>query len=53
MGMYYETLDHVPGSILVHVVKGRQCSVYTVLVPHIHAGTSIAEMESETDSRPR
>jgi hypothetical protein len=36
-------------SLLVHVVKGRQYSAYTVT----HAGPSIAEMESETDSRPR
>jgi hypothetical protein len=54
IGIYinYETLDHVPSSciaVMVHVVKGRQYSAYTVL----HAGASIAEMESETDSRPR
>jgi hypothetical protein len=45
-------LDHVPSScivVMVHVVKGRQYSAYTVP----HAGASIAEMESETDSRPR
>jgi hypothetical protein len=45
-------LDHVPSScivVMVHVVKGRQYSAYTVL----HAGASIAEMESETDSRPQ
>jgi hypothetical protein len=42
-----ETLVHVPSScivVTVHVVKGRQYSVYTVP----HAG---ADMESETDSR--
>ena len=31
---------------MVHMVKGRQYNAYTVP----HAGTSIAEMESETDS---
>jgi hypothetical protein len=48
----YETLDHIPSScmvVMVHVVKGRQYSAYTVL----HASASIAQMESETDSRPR
>jgi hypothetical protein len=48
----YDTLDHIPSScimVMVHVVKGRQYSAYTVP----HAGASIAEMESETDSRPR
>ena len=47
-----ETLDHLPSScivVTVHVVKGRQYSTYTVP----HAGASIAEMDSETDSRPR
>jgi hypothetical protein len=36
---------------MVHVVKGRQYSAYTVP----HAGASIAEtgVASETDSRPR
>jgi hypothetical protein len=46
-----ETLDRVPSSCMVHVVKGRQYSAYTYTVPH--TGASIAEMESETDSRPR
>ena len=37
----YETLDHLPSSCIVamvHVVKGRQYSAYTVSVPR-HAGT--------------
>jgi hypothetical protein len=49
---YIMKLDNVPSScivVMVHVVKGRLYSVYTVP----HAGASIAEMESETDSRPR
>ena len=47
-----ETLDHIPSSciVMVHVVWGRQYRVYTV---YIDAGASIAEMESETGSRPR
>ena len=47
----YEKLDHIPSScivLMVRVVKGRQYST-----SHINAGASIAEMESETDSRPR
>jgi hypothetical protein len=47
--IWNETLDHVPSScivVMVHVVKGRQYSAYTVL----YTGASIAEMESETDS---
>jgi hypothetical protein len=49
---FYEILDDIPSSVIVvmvHVVNGRQRSAYTVP----HAGASIAEMESETDSRPR
>jgi hypothetical protein len=43
----YKTLEHIriPSScivVMVHMVKGRQYSAYTVP----HAGVSIAEMES-------
>jgi hypothetical protein len=34
---YYETLDHIPSScivLMVHMVKGRQYSAYTVYEPH-------------------
>ena len=44
-------LDHVPSScivVMVHVVEGRQYSAYKAP----HAGASITEMESETDSQP-
>ena len=43
--------DHIPSScilLMVHVVKGRHYST-----SHIDISASIAEMESETDSRPR
>jgi hypothetical protein len=39
-------LDHIHIVVMFHVVKGRQYSAYTVL----HAGASITEMVSETDS---
>jgi hypothetical protein len=35
--------------VMVHVIKGHQYSAYTVP----HAGASVVEMESETDSQPR
>jgi hypothetical protein len=47
-----EIIDYFPSSCtvaMVHVVKGRQYSAYTVP----HAGASIAEMDCETDSQPR
>ena len=43
-----KNFDHIPSScivLMVHVVKAHQYST-----SHIDAGTSIAEMESETDS---
>jgi hypothetical protein len=40
-------MDHIHTVVMFHVVKGRQYSAYTVL----HAGASITEMVSETDSR--
>ena len=49
-----EKLDHIPGSyivLMVHMVKGRQYSAYSL--SHIYVGASITEMKSETDSRLR
>ena len=43
-----KNFDHIPSScivLMVHVVKAHQYST-----SHINAGTSITEMESETDS---
>ena len=48
----YEKLYHIPSSCIVLMVHVKKV-VNIVQATFIDAGTSITEMESETDSRPQ